>query len=145
MFFNKDKKRSKIETIIGAGTELEGNIHTNESVRIDGKVRGEIRADCVIIGEQGSILGNVSANEVSVGGRVKGDISSSTLLDLHPSGQILGDIRTSKLIVADGATFEGNCQMVKTDGQVIEMNEDNASAQNNHQNGKNLKVLNTKK
>lgn len=141
MFFKSNRAQTKIETVIGPGTELDGNIHTSESVRIDGKVHGEITADSVIIGEKGVVLGDVSANNVTIGGKIKGNISSNFTLDLLSKGQVLGDIRTNKLIIADGATFEGNCQMVKTDGQIIEMNPDVVNSDSPPTNGKNLKVL----
>jgi len=140
MFFNSPKTSSKLETIIGPATEFDGNLHTNEAVRVDGKIKGEINAETVIIGEKGVVLGDIIANNVTVGGKVKGNISSSLVLDLLPKGQILGDIRTSKLIIADGAVFEGNCQMVKTDGQIIEMNPEGLSDAG-PSTPKNLKVL----
>ena len=141
MLFQNPKHNSKIETIIGPGTELEGNIHTKESVRIDGKLKGETTAESVVIGDKGVVLGDISANHVTVGGKIKGNVSSATMLEVLPKGQVLGDIRTSKLIIADGAIFEGNCQMVKSDGQIIEMNPENLSADGEApQGGKNLKV-----
>src|SRR5437660_11373477 len=115
MFQLSSKTNSKIETIVGSGTEIEGNIRTNESIRIDGKIKGSVSAESVVVGEMGVILGDISANKVTISGKVKGNVSSATSMELLPSGQILGDIRTNKLIISDGATFEGNCQMMKSD------------------------------
>ncbi|OVE78405.1 hypothetical protein BVX98_00145 [bacterium F11] len=148
MFFQSDKSQPKIETIIGAGTELAGNIRTNESVRVDGKVIGEVSAESVVVGEKGVIQGNITTNNVVVGGRVKGNISSGSNLEILSHGHVFGDIQTVKLIIADGATFEGNCHMVKTEPQIIEMTPDIVSSEGNdtQHNGKNLKVIsNTKK
>ena len=122
MFSKSNESKTKIETVIGANTDLEGNIRTTESLRIDGRIKGEITADCVVIGDGGVILGDVTANKVTVGGKVKGNISAATGLELLPKGQILGDIKTSKLVISDGATFEGNCQMIKGDGKLLELN-----------------------
>jgi len=113
---------TKIETVIGPGTELEGNIRTSESLRIDGKIKGEVQADAVVIGEFGVILGDITASQVTVGGKVKGNVQAAATLELLPKSQLLGDIKTNKLIIADGATFEGNCQMLKIDGQILELN-----------------------
>jgi len=55
MFSKSDKATSRIETVVGPGTELEGNIRVSESMRIDGKIKGEIQADSVIIGELGVV------------------------------------------------------------------------------------------
>jgi cytoskeletal protein CcmA (bactofilin family) len=144
MLFNSSEKKStaKIESFIGAGTEIEGNIRTNEVVRVDGRIKGEVTAESVVIGQNGVILGDISANKVTVAGKVKGNISASSTLELLATGHVIGDLRTNKLIIADGACFEGNCQMVKADGQVIEMNPTNASLDDMPEGKKNhLKVL----
>lgn len=140
MFSKSNEAKTKIETVVGANTDLEGNIRTTESLRIDGRIKGEISADCVVVGDAGVILGDVTANKVTVGGKVKGNISATVSLELLPKGQILGDIRTSKLIISDGATFEGNCQMIKGEGQVLELNPHiiDEDGESNH---KNLKVV----
>lgn len=122
MFQLTKKSTSKIETIIGPGTEMEGNLRTAESIRIDGKIKGEVSAESVILGASGVVLGDISANRVVVAGRVKGNVSATASLELLPKGQLLGDIRTNKLVISDGATFEGNCQMLKSDGQILELN-----------------------
>jgi cytoskeletal protein CcmA (bactofilin family) len=134
---------SKLEALIGPNTEIEGDIRTNASIRIDGKIKGGIFAESVVIGESGTVLGDVSANRVTIGGKVKGNISSSMMLELLSSGQIIGDIKTSKLTIADGACFEGNCQMIKSDGKVIDLESDTI---NDNGNGKtNLKVVGGKR
>ena len=144
MFQMTKKNASKIETIIGPGTEMEGNLHTSESIRVDGKIKGELRAESVVIGVGGVILGDVTANRVTVAGRIKGNVSAATSLDLLPKSQLLGDIQTNKLIIADGATFEGNCQMLKSDGQVLELNPQVISGEiEDHAKG--LKVVNGSK
>lgn len=121
MFLKSNKNTPKIETIIGPGTEMEGNLISKESVRVDGKLKGEVKAYAVVLGEYGVILGDITAVSVTIAGKVKGNVSASETLELLPKGQILGDIKSSKLVIADGALFEGNCQMVKADGQVIEL------------------------
>jgi cytoskeletal protein CcmA (bactofilin family) len=129
--FSKPKNTPKIETVIGAETELEGNINTRQSLRVDGKVKGEVNAISAIIGEFGVVTGDVTAGTITVAGKVKGNITARESIELLAKAQILGDIRTSKLIISDGACFEGNCQMIKGDGQVIELN---PQAENKHQN-----------
>lgn len=122
MFLKSDKNSPKIETVIGAETEFEGNVTTRQSLRVDGKVKGEVKAVTVIIGEFGVITGDVTATIVTVAGKIKGNITARESTELLAKSQILGDIRTTKLIISDGACFEGNCQMLKSDGQVIELN-----------------------
>ena len=141
MFLKSAKSAPKIETIIGPGTEMEGNLGTQESIRIDGKIKGEIHAHSVVIGEFGVVLGDITATCITVAGKVKGNVSSNEMLELLPKGQIIGDIRTAKLMISDGATFEGNCQMIKMDGQVIEVDPANFPAElENNGHHKNFKV-----
>jgi len=134
-----NKKVNKIEAFIGQDTEIEGSIRSTETIRIDGRIRGGLTAESVIIGEHGQILGDINANKVVVGGKVKGNISASAVLELTPKSTVVGDIRTSKLIIADGASFEGNCQMLKADGQVIELT---PNADDHESHPKHLKVVN---
>lgn len=141
MFSKSNDAKTKIETVLGANTDMEGNIRTTESLRVDGRIKGEISADCVVIGDAGVILGDVTANKVTVGGKVKGNISAAVSLELLPKGQILGDIRTSKLVISDGATFEGNCQMIKGEGQVLELNPQLLNDNEGESHHKNLKVV----
>jgi len=135
MFLKSNKNTPKIETVIGSETELEGNVHTKQSLRVDGKVKGEVKAISVIIGEFGIVTGDVTATNVTVAGKVKGNITARESIELLPKAQILGDIRTTKLVISDGACFEGNCQMIKADGQVIELNPQNAEGKNHNNNG----------
>jgi cytoskeletal protein CcmA (bactofilin family) len=132
MFLKSNKNAPKIETVVGPDTELEGNVSTRQSLRIDGKIKGEVKAISVIIGEFGVVTGDVTATNVTVAGKVKGNISAKEAIELLPKAQILGDIRTNKLVISDGACFEGNCQMIKNDGQVIELNPQ--AGENKHQN-----------
>ncbi len=124
----KKTANPKIETILGPGTEIEGNIKTTESIRIDGKIKGELQADTIVIGESGVVMGDIVANHITVAGKIKGNVTANAQLELLPSGHIIGDIRSNKLVISDGATFEGNCQMIRTDGQVVPLNSTKAMA-----------------
>jgi cytoskeletal protein CcmA (bactofilin family) len=143
MLFSSSEKKTtnKIESFVGAGTEIEGNIRTNEVVRIDGRIKGEVNAESVVIGQNGVVLGDISANKVTVAGKVKGNISAAATLELLPSGHVIGDLRANKLIISDGACFEGNCQMVKSDGQIIEMNPSAVTLEVELPEGKKVKVI----
>jgi cytoskeletal protein CcmA (bactofilin family) len=138
-----NKAETRIETVVGHGTDVEGNLQTAEGLRIDGKVKGSVKAETVIIGQQGMVFGDVTANKVTISGKIEGNVAASTVVDLLPQGQIFGDIRTSKIIIADGARFEGNCHMIKSDGQIIELNPDMIDS--DHKNGSQLKVITQQK
>lgn len=107
------KKHSKLEVVIGAETVIKGEISSKGTVRIDGRLEGDITADCVIIGDSGSIIGDVTAKAFIAGGKLLGNVRSSESVEILPSAEINGDIMTSRLSVAEGAMFEGHSLMQK--------------------------------
>jgi cytoskeletal protein CcmA (bactofilin family) len=114
MLMFSSKKHSKIEVIIGSDTVVKGEIISKGTVRIDGRLEGSLSADCVIIGEGGNILGDVTAKTMIAAGRLTGNIHSTENVEIQPKGEIFGDIYTQKLSVAEGGVFEGRSSMQKT-------------------------------
>jgi len=112
----KDGKTSKSEvkqitTSIGEGCIFEGNISTSSSSRIDGTLRGKITGDnCIIIGEQGVIIGEIKAAETIVFGKVDGIIESERL-EIKHTGSVKGDLFVEKLNVEEGGIYNGKCAM----------------------------------
>ncbi|MBI2118906.1 MAG: polymer-forming cytoskeletal protein [Elusimicrobia bacterium] len=120
-FLKNLKNISKMETILGSETFLKGVLSSEGAIRVDGKLEGDIgEATYLIVGEGGEICGNVQASQVVVGGKVTGNIEAHSSLELLETAQVLGDIKTASLSIADGSFFEGNCSMLK-EKNVIEM------------------------
>src|SRR6056297_911362 len=94
---NDDKKkmdadRGKVETILGNGTNIEGDIKTKGSIRIEGEISGNINADGdIFVGEDGRVKAEIKARNVILAGRVEGNISAKKL-EVLPSGKLIGDI-----------------------------------------------------
>jgi len=121
MIFKKAMS-TKVETLIGLETHFHGTITTKGMLRIDGKVDGGINdASDVIIGTEGQVKGDVSANNIIVGGKVTGNLTANNTIELLPSAQIYGDIRSPQLQISPGAVFEGNCVMTTERERVIEV------------------------
>ncbi len=98
--------------IIGAGTNINGDIDCNGDMRIDGKVVGNIKVSGkIVIGTTGDIKGQITCRNSEIEGKVDGKIFVDELLLLKSTAAILGDITTSKLAIEPGATFTGNCKM----------------------------------
>lgn len=116
------KSSAKLETVIGADSKITGELEIQGTVRVDGSVEGDIRADWVIIGETGRIRGNVQARMMVVGGRIDGNIDASEIVELKDKAQIFGEICTAKLTVTEGALFDGQSSMKRkketSEGQV---------------------------
>ena len=100
-----------INTLVG-GTFVEGDVKAQNDFRIDGKLVGNM--DCagkVIIGPDGLVEGAVKCENAVIEGTVKGDIVVHDLLTVMDSGNIVGNIKTDRLIVHAGAKFNVNCDM----------------------------------
>ncbi len=114
MFTNQRKPQDsqRIDTIIGPSSNIEGKINATGTVRIDGKYAGDIFTDeDVLVGENGVINGNINSRNVSISGKVNGNIICNGLLELLPTGQLDGDIEVKKISISDGAIFKGKCSM----------------------------------
>ena len=97
---------------IGAGTSLEGTIETNGSLRIDGRVQGTVKSsDTVTIGSGGEVKGDIFARNAIVGGKIEGNISVEEKLVLESTSVLTGNLRAGKLIIDEGAIFNGNSEM----------------------------------
>jgi cytoskeletal protein CcmA (bactofilin family) len=117
------KNHSKLEALIGMNTEFNGNISTDGTFRIDGKYIGNIVADWVILGNNASVKGNITAKCVVIGGKVEGDVSAEELVEIKHTGSLHGNIHTKKLSVAEGGIFEGRSLIQKEDSKVIDFKE----------------------
>jgi cytoskeletal protein CcmA (bactofilin family) len=107
------RSATKLETVIGADSTVNGEMTVRGTVRIDGCLEGDIRADWVIVGETGRIRGNVRARTTVVGGRVDGNIESTEIVELKDKAQVIGEICTGNLAISEGALFEGQSSMKK--------------------------------
>ncbi|MBI5214414.1 MAG: polymer-forming cytoskeletal protein [Ignavibacteriae bacterium] len=98
--------------LIGLGTVLEGKLRSPGDIQIDGKVVGEITASQNIsIGSSGDVEGNINARNITIGGKIKGTIIAQEKLMFQNKAVVRGDIRAAKLVIDEGALFDGNCSM----------------------------------
>ena len=111
-----DKNAIKELNLLGAGTSVEGKIRTQGSIRIDGKIVGEVHAaENVAIGLTGEIEGMINGRIVTVGGKIRGNVTAVDKLVLEGKAVVRGDIRAARLVVDEGAQFDGRVSM--TDGK----------------------------
>lgn len=102
---------STINTIV-EGTYAEGTISTQSDLRIDGTVNGNINCEGkLIIGPTGNVEGDVTSQNAVVEGKFSGNLTIHDILDVRESATVVGEIKTGKLLVQNGATFTGNCDM----------------------------------
>jgi len=98
--------------LIAAGTVFEGKMKTPGSIRVDGRVIGDITAtQSISIGTSGDVEGNLTAASVTIGGKLKGSVVVQDKLVFESKAVVRGDIKASKLVVDEGAQFDGKCAM----------------------------------
>lgn len=107
-----DKPQSTELTLIAANTTFEGKIKTDGSIRIDGRFIGDVNAKAnAAVGISGNIDGSLSARNITVAGKVNGTLIAAEKLVLEARSVMQGDIRAAKLVVDEGAQFDGKCDM----------------------------------
>lgn len=102
----------QVETLIGEATQVKGIISAGGTIRVDGKVEGEIAAKGdIIVGETGAIQAQMKGRSATIAGTVHGNVDVLDKLELTSSGKLYGDIKTGVLIIGEGAIFKGSCEM----------------------------------
>lgn len=99
-------------SIISPGLTVEGKLHSNGNVRIDGTIIGDVSvAGSITVGENGVVEGGVSAESVTLGGKITGIINAKEKITLESKAVLKGDIFTRILVVEAGAIFDGKSTM----------------------------------
>jgi len=102
------------ETIIGSETRYKGTVTTSKAIRVDGSFEGEIKSGgVVIVGETGQFKGTMECLTLFTSGQVEGTITVQGRLECTGTGWIKGDLTVRELILAEGAVFDGTCNMSK--------------------------------
>ncbi len=133
---------TKIGTVIGPKAVFNGNLSAPETIRIDGIING----DCIcegnlILGTEGVIKGNIVAQNVTLSGKVTGDIRASGKLELFSTARLTGDISAKSLIIDENAAFDGRCTMTTSatgapSGRPAEQKTPRPDSSNNDNNGR---------
>lgn len=99
-------------SLISGGTVVEGKISAEGSIRVDGKLVGDLTAKAnAAVGLNGIVEGTVHAKNVSLAGKVQGTVTATEKLILESKCVMRGDIRAARLVVDEGAMFDGQCAM----------------------------------
>jgi cytoskeletal protein CcmA (bactofilin family) len=102
----------EVTTLLGRGSEFEGKLSFEGTVRIDGKLTGEIFTDDVlIIGEGADVKAEINVGSIIIEGSVQGNINAKRSVELHTPARVHGNIITPSLQIEKGVIFDGNCQM----------------------------------
>jgi cytoskeletal protein CcmA (bactofilin family) len=102
--------------VISKGLFVKGEISGTESLYIDGKVEGTINlpGNRVTVGRNGQVGANVTAREVVVMGKVRGNVSATDRVDIRAEGALSGDVSAARISIEDGAFFKGGIDIRKS-------------------------------
>lgn len=127
MFSRKSPKpQNRIDSLIGAGTSIEGDISFSGGLRIDGQVKGNVRAagdqaSTLVVSEHARIEGEVSVSHVVVNGTVIGPLRSGEFLELQPKARVTGDVEYNSIEMHLGAVVQGRLIHQGTPAKAVEL------------------------
>ena len=107
-----DSSSGEVTTLLGRGSEFEGKLSFEGTVRVDGKLSGEIFTDDVlIIGEGAEVSAEINVGAIIIEGTVHGNIHAKRSVEIRTPGRVRGNIATPSLHIEKGVIFDGQCQM----------------------------------
>ena len=107
--------RMRSPATIGKAVKITGQIYSKEDLYVDGDVEGtiELQEHRLTIGPNGKVHSNIKAREVVILGNVQGNVEASDKLEVHKDARVVGDIKTARIMIEDGAYFNGSIDTVK--------------------------------
>ena len=108
---------AQLNALLGRGSEFDGKLSFEGTVRIDGTFTGEIStSDTLIVGEGAKVSADITCGSIVVHGDVTGNIKASESVELHRPAKLKGDVTTPSLMVEKGVTFDGSSKMETSSG-----------------------------
>jgi cytoskeletal protein CcmA (bactofilin family) len=107
------------QATIGKGLFIKGEINGSESLFIDGKVEGSVNlpGNRVTVGRNGQVAANITAREIVVLGKVRGNVNATDRVDIRAEGSLSGDVAAARISIEDGAFFKGGIDIRKPDAK----------------------------
>jgi cytoskeletal protein CcmA (bactofilin family) len=103
--------------VLGKSVMVKGQIHSREDLTIDGEVEGtvELSEHRLTVGPNGRVQATVKAREIVVLGTVHGNVEATDKIDIRKDAKLIGDIKTARIVIEDGAYFKGSIDIVRAD------------------------------
>ncbi len=110
--------RGEIKAFLGEGTDFKGILTFEGTVRVDGKLEGEVYTkDTLIVGESATVNAEINVHTIVISGVVRGNINATGKIEVHRPGKLFGNVKTPSLFIEEGVIFEGNCTMAYDSGE----------------------------
>lgn len=112
--FGKKNGNAGFETLIGTNTVMDGNVTSESSIKIDGKITGDVKTSGnLFLSEKAEVKGSLWATDVHISGTVDGNVYSKGILHLMSTAKVYGDVQVNSFVADEGAVFQGKCNMVE--------------------------------
>ncbi len=107
------------QATIGKGLFIKGEITGSESLFIDGKIEGSINlpGNRLTVGRNGQVSASITAREIVVLGKVRGNVSATDRVDIRAEGSLTGDVAAARISIEDGAFFKGGIDIRKPESK----------------------------
>jgi cytoskeletal protein CcmA (bactofilin family) len=106
------KVENKLDTVIGADTEIKGDLSVRSSLRLDGHVEGNVSAmDSLFMGKGSYVKGEVFCNDAVIGGKIEGNLTARGVVELQSGSTLLGDVKCKSLVLDKDAFLDGRVKM----------------------------------
>src|SRR5579872_2078830 len=105
------------QAALGKSVIVKGQIFSREDLTIDGEVEGtvELQEHRLTVGPNGKVIASIKAREVVVLGTIHGNVETTDKIDIRKDAKLLGDIRTARIVIEDGAYFKGNIDIIRAE------------------------------
>ena len=99
-------------TVIGSSITIEGEISSDEALVVQGTVKGKINlGDSMFVENSANVEADIEAESVEVSGTVTGNITAGSRVEIKADGKMVGDVKSPRILIADGALFKGSIDM----------------------------------
>lgn len=117
--YRTDFPESKGSAVIGKSVSIKGEIHSREDLTIDGEVEGivELHENRLTVGPNGKVQASVKAREIVVLGTILGNVEVTDKIEIRKDAKLVGDIRTARIVIEDGAYFKGTTDIVRAEAK----------------------------
>lgn len=127
LFAKPGKPQTRIDSLIGAGTVIEGNVSFAGGLRVDGEIRGNVKVvegeqnGTLVVSEHARIEGEIDVAHVVINGAVVGPVRSSDFLELQPRARVTGDVEYNSIEIHLGAIIQGRMVHLGAPAKAVEL------------------------
>ncbi|MCP4726065.1 MAG: polymer-forming cytoskeletal protein [bacterium] len=114
-------ERVSINTVVGTGIYVEGNLTVHGSIQVEGTLKGNLMVTgLLIVPKEGVVEGNITVKEAVIDGTVNGNLTATHNVILNTGATLNGDLYTGKVTLSEGSKFNGKCTMIKRKELIID-------------------------